>query len=216
MLRLVIAATLILGCVATDPDYHCSGTNGDATGFPKEVCYIDSCTTAIKNHIHEELGAAFKYMHMGAFFAQESVARPGMAKFMLESATEERSHAILMLDYLNKRGVKIGHDMGFSFSQNNLTEEVLKDDITFKFALKEALKMEIQVTDLIYKVIKECEDDYHGADVFTNPILDEQHDGVRKLQGALREFSDLEEGHGDAALPMVEFIYDQKMLKEPF
>lgn len=215
MLRLVIVATLILGCVATQEDYHCSGINGDTGGFPKEVCYISNCTTAIKNHIQEELGAAFKYLHMGAFFAQESVARPGMAKFMLESATEERSHAILMLDYLNKRGVKIDHDMMFSFNQQSLSEEV-KKDISFKYALKEALTMEIQVTNLIYNVIKECEDDYHGADVFTNPILDEQHDGVRKLQGALREFSDLLEGHGDAALPMVEFIYDQKMLKEPF
>lgn len=62
-------------------------------------------------------------MFQGAYFAQDTVARPGMAKFMLESASEERSHGILMLDYLNKRGVPIKDDIHFTFNETNVRSE---------------------------------------------------------------------------------------------
>lgn len=42
----------------------------------------------------------------GALYGQYMVERPGMAKFFLESAKEERGHAIQMMDYLNMRGIK--------------------------------------------------------------------------------------------------------------
>lgn len=216
MARFLLPALLILGCVASlQADFHCSNVNGDSTGFPKEVCYTDRCTTAIKNHIKHEFHAAFLYMHMGAYFAQDTIARPGMAKFMLESASEERSHAILMLDYLNKRGVKITQEESFSFNKENISEEQKKEGLNVKTALQEALKMEIGVTDMIYNVVNECEHDFHGADVFTNPILDEQHEGIRKLQGAVQEYSNLLHGHNTTdGIAMVDFIFDQKILKE--
>lgn len=62
-------------------------------------------------------------MLQGAYFAQDTVARPGMTKFMLESASEERSHAILMLDYLNKRGVAISQDLQFNFSEADVRSD---------------------------------------------------------------------------------------------
>lgn len=71
------------------------------------------------------------------------------------------------------------------------------------------------MTDKIYNVISECGEDYHGADVFTNPILDEQHDGIRKLQGAISEYSNMIHGHDTPhGIAMVDFIFDQKLLKE--
>ncbi|XP_069998427.1 ferritin heavy chain isoform X1 [Penaeus vannamei] len=205
--------TTLQGCVANlEASFNCIGTNGDATGFPKEVCYTEKCTKAIKDHIKFEFEAAFLYMHMGAYFAQDTVARPGMTKFMLESASEERSHAILMLDYLNKRGVAISQDLQFNFSEADIPAEH-KKALTMLVALEAALKMEISVTNKIHNVVKECEHDYHGADVFTNPILDEQHEGIRKLQGAVQEYKNLVHGHSES-VAMVDFIFDQKILKE--
>jgi len=218
MFRFLVTCMLIGAAAASCTTDSCR-FNLDA--FPNEVCYEKGCTDAIKNHIAEEFNAAFLYLQMGAVFAQDTVARPGMAKFMLESASEERSHANQMLDYLNKRGIELtSGSTKFEFNQakinepikrllgsNILSQELMRD------ALKMALKMEIHVTDLIIKVVDACDCDYHAADVFTNPILDEQHDGIRKLQGVIREFEDLLEGHGTQK-EMVNFMMDQKILKE--
>lgn len=94
--------------------------------------------------------------------------------------------------------------------------------------------MNFQVTELIRIVITKCTDDFHEADVFTNPILDEQHEGIRKLQGALRTFQSLKAGteplensetkNGTDRVPeylkehvnMAEYIFDLKMLKGEF
>lgn len=72
--------------------------------------------------------------------------------------------------------------------------------------------MILQVTDMIYDIIAACGNDFHAADVFTNPILEEQHDGIRKLQGAIRTFKDLKEGHSHTQSgAMAEFLFDQKI-----
>lgn len=173
-----------------------------------------ACTTAIKNHIKEEFTAAFAYMGMGAYFAQSTVGRPGMAKFMLESASEERSHGIMMMDYLNKRGGKITQTENFAFNFNDKTDEEKKQEISVLAALKKALAMEIHVTQKIHSVIEHCGQDFHAADVFTDPILDEQHEGIRKLQGAIRDYENLAHGQEDEnEKAMVDFLFDQKVLK---
>jgi len=232
MIRLLTTFVLIglaaADCTVSNTNFFCDAKD-ESVEFPSEVCSESTCTTAIKKHIKEEFKASFLYLHMGAMFAQDTVARPGIAKFMLESATEERSHANLMMDYLNKRGIQLtDKDLEFVFNNGNITEalgdfmtknatkkEELLTSMTMQEALKMALKMEISVTKLIIGVVEKCECDYHAADVFTNPILDEQHDGIRKLQGVIREFEDLMNGHKDSVQQggMVDFIMDQKILK---
>merc|ERR1712215_4769 len=92
----------VVGCEA---NFDCKAIENYSD--PQSVCYISQCTKSIQDHIKEEFNAAFTYLAMGAHFAQESVNRPGIAKFLLGAASEERSHAILMLDYLNKRGIPL-------------------------------------------------------------------------------------------------------------
>lgn len=214
MNQLVFCGLLLLGVGASAQ--LCTGSTG---GFPKPVCRDTLCTSAIIAHIEHEFHAAFKYLYMGALFGQYSVERPGMTKFFLESATEERSHAIQMLDYLNMRGIK--YDRSYSsqditlWQLNNRTiNEADLRTLTIEKALKEALKMEIGVTEKIDEVVSRCANDYHAADVFTNPILEEQHTGMRKLQGALQTISDLTKGPGGVSGDyFAEYIFDQKMLK---
>jgi len=222
MFRFLVTFMLIGAAAAESSCATLSGGNCNfgLNTFPNEACVVKDCTDAIRNHIAEEFNAAFLYLQMGAVFAQDSVARPGMAKFMLESATEERSHANLMLDYLNKRGIELTSATAkFEFNQTKMNAAIQillasspSSATLMQEALKMALKMEIMVTDLIIKVVDACDCDYHAADVFTNPILDEQYDGIRKLQGIIREFEDLLEGHGTQK-EMVNFMIDQKILK---
>ncbi|KAF2362858.1 Ferritin/DPS protein domain [Trinorchestia longiramus] len=181
---------------------------------PSLVCYIPECTEKIVNHIQQELNAAFSYLYMAAHFDDDRIARPGLAKFMYESASEERQHAIQMLEYLNMRGVVFNQTYSLNTAQNDFFKEISANP-TYEYALKKAIDMEVTVTNHIYNIVKACESDYHAADVFTDPILSEQHEGMRKLQGAIRTFKDMADGHGQAdANAMAEFLFDQKILAD--
>jgi len=79
------------------------------------VCIVNRCDKAIKDHIKHELSAAFSYLYMAAYFDQVAVSRPGLAKVMYESASEERAHAISMLEYLDRRGVVYEVEGDYSF-----------------------------------------------------------------------------------------------------
>ena len=57
----------------------------------------------------------------GAMYGQYMVERPGISKFFLESATEERGHAIQMMDYLNMRGVV--YNMKFTVAEEDVSKE---------------------------------------------------------------------------------------------
>lgn len=208
MHRLSMIIIALVGCLSVTgaTEFNCKR----GTGYPKEVCYVAECTDAIKTHIQHEFNAAFKYMYMGAYFGQDIVDRPGLSKFLLEAASEERGHAIQMLDYLNLRGIKIDSSLDYKFDPDTM----LGTTYSYQGALEEALNMEIEVTDLINNVVAKCADDYHGADVFTNPILDEQHEGVRKLQGAVKAFKDLLAGSGAPGLQLAEYLFDKKMMSE--
>lgn len=46
----------------------------------------------------------FYFLFQGAHFALDVINRPGFSKFFFESATEEREHAIKVLEYLLMRG----------------------------------------------------------------------------------------------------------------
>merc|ERR1711973_171085 len=206
----LICLCSILGLTVAD-NFNCKPGNDNGAGFPREVCYVKACADKIRSHIKEELNAAFYYMYLGARFDQDTVNRPGIAKFLYESASEEREHAIQMLTYLNSRGISFDESYEFGPSQMMKLEHLIKN-LDYKSALETALNLEIDVTQKIYDIVETCTDDFHSADVFTNPILAEQHEGVRKLQGAIQTFSDLTKSYTNNPneLFMTEYLFDQK------
>merc|ERR550519_2647124 len=150
---LAFALLAIAGCEAT---FNCNKTLS-SDEVPQAVCYISKCERAIQNHVKYEFDAAFTYLAMGAHFAQESINRPGIAKFLLGAASEERSHAILMLDYLNKRGIPLkSRNSKYEYANKVVIRDTLNklQAIDYKDALTTALNMEIDVTQQIYKVIQ--------------------------------------------------------------
>jgi len=103
----------------------CSYPGSDPAKRGEAVCIVNSCDLAIKAHIKHELSAAFSYLYMAAYFDQVAVSRPGLAKVMYESASEERAHAISMLEYLDRRGVVYEVEGDYSFQlQAGLTDWV--------------------------------------------------------------------------------------------
>lgn len=65
---------------------------------------VDPCTNRMRSQIQEELKAAMKYLQMAAYFSRDTVNRPGFAKLFFEAASEEREHAIKLIEYLLMRG----------------------------------------------------------------------------------------------------------------
>ena len=64
----------------------------------------NSCVDVLKSQVETEIKAAMTYLAMGAHFARDTVNRPGFSKFFFESASEEREHAIKIIEYLLMRG----------------------------------------------------------------------------------------------------------------
>jgi ferritin heavy chain len=61
----------------------------------------------INQQINMEYRASFVYASMSAYFDRDNVSLPGLAKFFRKSSHEEREHAEMLTDYLNKRGGRV-------------------------------------------------------------------------------------------------------------
>ncbi|CAL1682472.1 unnamed protein product [Lasius platythorax] len=103
-MKLYCVFLIALACV--------SGTFGDrlkCTLKPAEIPTswmdtVDPCTKAMDSQVKTEIEASMKYLSMGAHFARETINRPGFSKYFFESASEERDHAMKIIEYLLMRG----------------------------------------------------------------------------------------------------------------
>lgn len=64
----------------------------------------DNCLNHTRKQIQMEVDASFTYLNLAAHFSRDTVNMPGFAKLFFEHATEERSHALGLLNYLLMRG----------------------------------------------------------------------------------------------------------------
>lgn len=180
----------------------------------------NECLTAVNDQIKEEIGASLKYLSMAGHFAQDSKNRPGFAKKFFEAASEEREHAIKLIEYLSMRGENSDDIPDF----RSLPEEWVATTVsTGESALLEALKMETHVTNKIVEVIETCEkdnkfgkangsfklkNDYHLVDYLTGDFLDEQYKGQKEIANHLSTLNKMNENHPE----MGEFLFDKKLL----
>ncbi|KAK9509349.1 hypothetical protein O3M35_006687 [Rhynocoris fuscipes] len=173
---------------------------------------VDTCTKKMKDQIMQELTASMTYMAMGAHFSRDTVNRPGFAKMFFEAASEERQHAIKLIEYLLMRG-DVFKDL------KNVIDSVPVPENTVwangQDALNDALKLESKVTRLIIDIIKECEtpqnkksNDYHLVDYLTGDFLTEQYQGQRDLAGKSSTLGKMIKNHG----ALGEFLFDKKLL----
>ncbi|XP_050302171.1 ferritin subunit [Anthonomus grandis grandis] len=205
----------VLGIVAL---FMVLGAHGDlqcehrAPNVPKE--WIDmqtSCVSAVRSHVMEELRAAMQYMAMGAHFSRDQINRPGFANLFFKAASEEREHAIKLIEYLLMRGE-------LTSEVSNMITRNMSPNVTNwasgASALKDALMLEASVTKKIRNLIKVCEDDpanfndYHLVDYLTGDFLTEQYEGQRDLAGKLSSLEKLMNKHG----ALGEFLFDKKLM----
>ncbi|XP_011160667.1 ferritin subunit [Solenopsis invicta] len=174
------------------------------------------CIRLMKLQVTTEMKAAMTYLAMGAHFARDTINRPGFSKFFFESASEERQHAIKIIEYLLMRG-QLTKELSklLTYPLVNKTNSTHSDTMSGEAALKEALKLETQVTQSIREIIITCEtpkginfNDYHLVDYLTSDFLDEQYKGQRDLAGKISTLGKMMKSHG----PLGEFLFDKKLL----
>lgn len=185
--------------------------------IPREwTTMVDPCVKKMRNQVQAELTAALTYMAMGAHFSRDSINRPGFAKLFFGHASEERDHAIKLIDYLLMRG-ELTEDVRELISNPMPIKDVWPDAVT---ALRDSLKLEASVTDKIRDIIKVCEEppktndtvfnDYHLVDYLTGEFLEEQYRGQRELAGQISTLGKMMDFHG----PIGEFLFDKKLLEQ--
>lgn len=64
----------------------------------------DACIKGMRHQIQEEINASYQYLAMGAYFARDTVNRPGFAEKFFKAAKEEREHGSKLVEYLSMRG----------------------------------------------------------------------------------------------------------------
>lgn len=177
------------------------------------ITMVDPCTKKMKSQIQEELTAAMTYLAMGAHFSKDTVNRPGFAKFFFDSASEERGHAMKLIDYLLMRG-ELVQDIAQLIRDPMPNKDTWESAVS---ALKDALKLEAHVTRKLRDIASTCEEpgaegmnfnDYHLVDWIIGEYLDEQYKGQIDLAGKISELGKLMDTHG----PLGEFLFDKKLL----
>ncbi|XP_034235437.1 ferritin subunit [Thrips palmi] len=209
----VLAVFAFAACgVSADKDkFKCKLRPAD---IPKEwVSMVDPCVKKMREQVQTELTASMTYLAMAAHFSQDTVNRPGFAEHFFKSASEEREHAIKLIEYLLMRG-QLTKDVG-----DLIKDPRPKGDVTSWVdgvsALKDALKLEASVTNNIRDIVAVCEDpgeskfnDYHLVDYLTGDFLDEQYKGQRELAGMISTLDKMMHSHGAIG----EFLFDKKLL----
>ncbi|GBP32715.1 Ferritin subunit [Eumeta japonica] len=186
------------------------GSHVNPVNIPKEWVTIHrTCRDSMRRQIQMEVSASLKYLAMGAHFSRDGINRPGFAKLFFDAASEEREHALKLIEYLLMRG-ELVTNVSSLIQIRAPDKKAWENGVE---ALEHALKMEHQVTESIRQVIKACEDDpeyndYHLVDYLTGEFLEEQYKGQRDLAGKASTLKKMLEKHS----ALGEFIFDKKLL----
>ncbi|BFF93110.1 ferritin subunit [Drosophila madeirensis] len=206
MVKLIVSL-LVLAVVAQQAygDFKCSL---EVPEIPKGWMDLkDGCLNGMRHQIQEEINASYQYLAMGAYFARDSVNRPGFAETFFKSAKEEREHGSKLIEYLSMRG-QLTDNVSNLINVPIVAKQEWKDGAA---ALEDALELETKVTRSIRKLIQTCEgkpyNHYHLVDYLTGVYLEEQLHGQRELAGKLTTLKKMMSTHGELG----EFLFDKNL-----
>lgn len=201
------------------------------------------CFKLARQQIQMEFRAALAYLQLGAYFNQYDVNRPGFAQLFFSAASEERSHAIKIFDYLLMRGNFTTWEetnpglhtlLEVNANPDKTETERVSDSLAEKLqggkvdglgGLDLALTLEVLVTKSIKNMIKVCEDDkqvnaFDGDDVAANDyhmvdwLITDLLDEQLKGQRELAGRITTLQKMKQGYGQIADFLYDKELLKE--
>lgn len=211
MKSFVVVAFVIFVIAIVNGQLHCTTK---PSKVPRDwIDMRNPCVEEVRNQIQEEINASMKYLAMGAHFSRDTVNRLGFAKFFFNAASEEREHAIKLIDYLLMRGELVSGVSDLIKRSISVPTTQWENGVA---ALEDAIRTEAFVTKNIRKVIRACEEpsdnsgfnDYHLSDYLTGEFLEEQYKGQKELADKISQLQKLMGKHGKLG----EFLFDKKLL----
>lgn len=150
-----------------------------------------SLEEAINEQINRELFAHYTYLSMAAHFSRDDNYLPGFVKFFKEAAEEEHKHAMMFMEYQNKRGGRV--------KLHAIREPCADQWGNGLLALKTALKLEKK----IYRSLLDMHDvaekvhDHQMMDYIEANFLNEQIDSINLLGRHIGSLQRLGDGLGE-------------------
>ncbi|KAM7349417.1 ferritin 3 heavy chain homolog isoform 1-T1 [Cochliomyia hominivorax] len=145
-----------------------------------KVNFSKECEKAINRQINLELKACHNYLAMAYHFNRCDVASPGVFKFLNDASHEERKHAEMFMEYMNKRGGTI---------EIEAIEKPPDKIATAKDAMLAALHLEKQVNQALLEAhtIASKNNDPNMCDFIEANFLQEQVDAIKQLADFVRQ-----------------------------
>jgi len=156
--------------------------------------FADACEAALNDQINVEFNVSYVYHALHAYFDRDYVGLPGLAGYFKAASHEEREHAELLMEYVNKRGgsVKLQSimmpDMEFGGS-------VSGDAL---YAMELTLSMEKLVNEkllTVHRIADECGDP-QMTDFIEGNFLEEQVQAIKEVSNMVAQLRRVGKGHG--------------------
>lgn len=156
----------------------------------------------INQQINEELKASYIYQSMAFYYGRDDISMRGFSKFFQKMSDEERDHAQMFMNYLNKRGGQL-----IFMDIPKPTKEVWGPGLE---AMKEALKTEHFVNGKLLDLhwVAQQKNDPHLQDFLEGEFLTEQVDSAKQLSDYISVLERMK------ATPLGEFIFDQELWED--
>lgn len=132
----------------------------------------------LNDQVNKELFSSYLYLSMEAYF--ESLNLPGFAHWFRVQAQEERDHALLIFEYINRVGgrVKLASIDAPQFDFASILE-----------VFEKTLEHEQFVTSSIYNIVEAAKEEKdYKTDSFLKWFIDEQVEEEENAENNLRRF----------------------------
>lgn len=152
--------------------------------------YHEECEALINKQINMEMYASYVYLSMASYFSRDDQALDGFAKFFRKSSDEERSHAIMFMDYQNKRGGKCVFQ--------DIAKPTPSEWGSPLEAVMAALELEKKVNQTLLDLHETVgkRNDPHLADYLEGNFLNEQVDSIKELSDLITKMKRAGDGLG--------------------
>merc|ERR1712112_27783 len=129
----------------------------------------------INKQINMELYASYVYLSMSAYFARDDIALMGFSKRFKKASTEERDHAMKLIDYQTMRGGRVVF--------REIAKPTLDEWGTALEAVEATFQLERTVNESLLTMHKTAgdNDDAQMTDFLEGTFLGEQVEAIKEI-----------------------------------
>merc|ERR1712112_224103 len=144
----------------------------------------------INKQINMELYASYVYLSMSAYFARDDIALMGFSKRFKEASTEERDHAMKLIDYQTMRGGRVVF--------REIAKPTLDEWGTALEAVEATLELERTVNESLLTMHKTAGDnnDAQMTDFLEGTYLGEQVEAIKEIADLITKMKRAGDGLG--------------------